>query len=296
MIAALRRWFRPAEFDWSPRMMLVMRFCIAALVLGLAMHRGLVPYEMEADKAHGLAKIAPLMWFLEPATFVAAQVLATLGLAAFVVGYRPQWSLLLPLIYGTIAGTLRQSKGDITHSTQIFYMTLLAMWVAYAALAAQKKHGVETHRIALKAAILMVAASYVASGMVKVKASDGQWIARVPSMAVQMVKSNLSDYYSKPQGEISEVFSDKAPKFFSEQPGLAKVVFGSGLLMELGAFVLILSRRWALAAGLALIFMHLGISLLMAIEFWGHMGLLTVLCVLPALDRPAKHAANPTLA
>jgi hypothetical protein len=102
-------------------------------------------------------------------------------------------------------------------------------------------------------------------------------------MAVQIVKSNLNDYYSKPDGDPDRAMLEAAPKFFTQHPLTAKCVFGSGLILELGAILMLLSRRWAVLWGSALLGMHLGIAWIMDIEFWGHVGLLAVLCLLPAL-------------
>jgi hypothetical protein len=228
----------------------------------------------------------PLMWVVEPTVFTILKVLSAVGLILFARGILPVVSLVPGLFLLVATGSLRNSKGDISHSTQVIAMCLVGVFVAYLVhglVRRQWRTGPDSraHHGGIMAALLMLGASYVASGIVKLKASDGQWIARVPNLAVHMVKSNLSDYYSKPTGEISQVMTDEAPRFFSERQTFAKWVFGTGLILELGAFVLVLGRRWAFWWGGSLLAMHAGISLLMDIEFKNHMWLLFILCVVP---------------
>ncbi len=280
------KFFQPQAFDWGPRTLFGMRLGVAVLVFWLGMNRGLIPFELDSEKAHGLARWVPLMWILESGVFLVAQCVAAVGLGLFVFGVFPVVSLLAPLFVGIAAGTLRQSMGDTTHSTQIYHMVLLAIWVGYLWHGLRGRNwarpDVVGHRGALFAALLVLASSYVASGIVKLKASRGLWIRDIPNLAVHMVKSNLSDYYSKPQGRVEVIYEQKSPAFVAGNPNLARLAFGPGLLLELSAFLLVLSRRWALGVGVTLVGMHLGISYFMAIEFWGHLGMLAVLCVLPA--------------
>ena len=296
MITNIQNFLRPRALNWSAAEMLLMRIGLAALIYFLGVHWHLAPFHPDSSKLNGLARIMPLSWMLEPSVLLVLRVLTIVGLGCFIAGVAPVISLLPVLLTVCGTGALRNSKGDITHSSQALAMALVAIWIAYGVTGflwkKWKKAPPEAHRAALLAAILVFSASYVASGIVKLKASKGQWIARVPSMAVQMVKANLSDYYSKPEGDINRTMTETAPVFLTEHPTLAKCLFGSGLVLELGAFVILLSRRWAVIWGGALLAMHLAISWLMDIEFWAHIGLLAVLCLLPAMI--AKMAKSPT--
>jgi hypothetical protein len=263
-----------------------MRWGIVLAVFFLGISRNLQPFALDPEKANGLAEVMPLMWVLEPTMFTILKVLSAVGLVLFARGILPVLAVVPPLFSLIATGSLRNSKGDISHSTQVIAMCLVGVFLAYLVNGLARRQwrtaaDSRAHHAGILAALLMLGASYVASGIVKLKASDGQWIARVPNLAVHMVKSNLSDYYSKPTGEISQVMTDEAPRFFSERQTLAKWVFGSGLILELGAFVLVLGRRWAFWWGGSLLAMHAGISLLMDIEFKNHMWLLFILCVVP---------------
>jgi len=287
MITRILEFLRPRPLNWSAAEMVLMRIGLAVLIYFLGVHWNLAPFTPDPSKLNGFARIVPLTWILDPSVLMVLRVLTVLGLGCFIAGIAPSISLLPVLLTVCGTGALRNSKGDITHSSQALAMALVAIWIAYLVTGILwkkwKKAPPAAHRAALLAAILIFSASYVASGIVKLKASKGEWISRVPSMAVQMVKANLSDYYSKPEGDINKTMTETAPVFLTEHPTLSKCLFGSGLILELGAFVLLLSRRWAAIWGGALLAMHLAISWLMDIEFWGHIGLLAVLCVMPAM-------------
>ena len=47
----------------------------------------------------------------------------------------------------------------------------------------------------------------------------------------------------------------------------ARAVFAPGLLLELFAFLALLSRRWALAIGLGLVTLHASIEYMMSLHF-----------------------------
>jgi hypothetical protein len=287
MIATLKSWLRPSNFAWTKWEMVLARLVIAGLLFYFACLMNLKPFETSPEKLNGIAKFVPLMWMLEPSALLVIRIVATIGLVLFVIGWMPVLTFLPGLITMLGMGALRNSKGDIGHSTQVLAMGALAIWICYLYAALRRKEwfrvSLATQRAALFGVVLMVSGSYVASGIVKMKASGGHWIARIPSMSVQMIKANLSDYYSDPQDAVSTTMTETAPKFFIDHPVIAKVVFGTGLILELGAFVMVLGRRWALLWGGSLLLMHAGISLLMDIEFWNHMSLLAVTCVIPGL-------------
>jgi hypothetical protein len=296
MIAKLKSWLRPADFKWTNGEMFLARLGVACLIFYFGCLSHLKPFEGSPEKMNGLARLVPLMWMLEPTTLMVIRVVAGVGLGCFVFGWAPVMSFLPGLFTLLGMGALRNSKGDISHSTQVLAMSALAMWLCYLYAALRRKEWLRatltTQRAAIFGIILMLSASYVSSGIVKMKASGGHWIARIPSMSVQMIKSNLSDYYSDPQDTVSKTMTETAPQFFIQHPFTAKVVFGTGLGLELGAFVLLLSRRWALLWGGSLLLMHAGISFLMDIEFWNHMSLLALTCVIPGLLALRKSSAD----
>lgn len=287
MISKVIRFFKPEEFAWTRGELFFMRAAIACVIFFCAANWGLTPFQLEKEKLNGLAKLIPLAWMTNAVVLILLKILTAVGLALFVFGIAPVLTLFPAVLAVCGLGALRNSKGDISHSTQVTAMALVGIWVVYLVRAVMekswKKPTKNSHYFSMLAALMMIAASYTASGIVKLKASNGQWIQRVPNMAVQMVKSNLADYYSKPEGDVSVVLAQKAPAFLTEHSTLSKFIFGSGLVLELGALVMLLGRRWNFIWGGGLLLMHICISWLMDIEFWNHMWLLAILCVVPGI-------------
>ena len=214
-----------------------------------------------------------------------------LGLLLWIMGRFPVFSLFPAVFMGSATGALRNSLGDIGHSTQLVIMVLIAMWVAYLTHAIRNKEWSRAshaaHRDAILWAILTLAAGYLASAIVKLKASRFTWFARVPFLAVQVTKSNLSNYYSSLE-PLSPFFSTTVPQLIADWPNLARMFFGIGFFLELLAPMLLLNRRVTFWFGAALISMHVSISIIMEIEFWFNGILLTILCLLPGWRRPRQ--------
>ena len=90
----------------------------------------------------------------------------------------------------------------------------------------------------------------------------------VPGLALELQKTNWSAYYDTLQ-PVPPVLASMVG-LMNEHPTLARLFFGTGLLLELFAFLALLGRRWAFFYGLAIIVMHLSISHLMQLDFWYH--------------------------
>ncbi|MDB6076003.1 MAG: hypothetical protein JWO89_3643 [Verrucomicrobiaceae bacterium] len=141
--------------------------------------------------------------------------------------------------------------------------------------AAPLRPGLPLHRIAIYASTVTFAASYVVCGIVKLVNSDFQWIQKVPYLSVQLLKSNWDGYYDSlvPVPE----WLDKVTQGIVDHPHLARLIFGSGLFVELFAFVVLINRRWAFVGGLVIIAMHLSISKIMDLHFEYHMAAALIL-------------------
>jgi hypothetical protein len=136
-----------------------------------------------------------------------------------------------------------------------------------------------THRLAFYASTVVFAGGYVVCGIVKLVNSDFQWVAKVPNLSVQLLKSNWSSYYDTvPQAIIpghlmppsSPAWLDQAVQAIVNYPNFARLFFGAGLLIELGAFVILINRRWAFFGGIAIVALHMSISEVMQLHFAYH--------------------------
>jgi hypothetical protein len=267
-----RPWWRPVAFDWSRLELFLMRLGFAALAFWN------VKWEtrkfLDQPSPNGLANVFDLTWLgkYPPGMGIQGTVIAFLLL--YVIGFAPAVGLLPWAFFATLIGTLGNSQGAINHSWQLVTMMGLAQLIVYAwprpsagrSLLLKPDH--ERHRQAAWAALIVFAASYVVCGVVKVVNSDGMWLARAPWLAVQLYKTHYSHFYDTL--EMPPQWLQQITETLMQYPNFARLLFGGGLLIELGAFVILISRRWAFVGGIAIVVMHLSISKIMNLNFEAH--------------------------
>ena len=268
-------------------------------------------YQGPPPNPEGLAHLPGAGWFAQPEVGAVMMWLALAGLVLFVLGRAPALALLPALFGNLMIGSLKNSQGAINHSGQLLSMVLLTAWLVYlwAAWSDRRRRqtggaapaeggwwhpGVAWERLAVHWIKVTIAASYVVCGLQKWIDSDFQWIWRTPWLAVQIIKSNRADYYSKLEQPVGWMATE-LPALILQHPNLARLVFGSGLLLETFAFLALLGRRWAAGYGLALIGLHLSISVAMALNFDLHMWLIAIFLVnLPGLPLLWNTSADHT--
>ena len=217
-----------------------------------------------------------------------------MGLAVAAVIYALGWCVLPVLAYLLLvmmtAGGLANSQGSIGHSTQLLTMCLLAEFATllYLRIRPRAPLGRASGWLwpvpllhaqwGVHAMKTVIAAGYLSTGLCKVFATKGLWIWQTPYLVVQLRKSNLMGMYDTLQAGNSFI-TETVPQLIIAHPMLARVVFGSALLLELGAFLALLGRKWSLGMGLALIGMHLSISVVMNLNFEYHIVLIAALLV-----------------
>lgn len=281
------RWWQPEAFAWSGMELFVMRLGFA--ILFFANVRWETSIFTEQPSPNGLAHYFDLTWVAEPPPgwFVQGGVIA--GLILYVFGRFSALGLLPIVFFATIIGTLANSQGAINHSQQMVTMMGIAQCLVYAWPRRSGWHIVakadtERHRQAAYAAIVVIAASYVVCGVVKMVRSDGLWLHNAPFIAVQLYKTHFSNFYDTL--EMPPEWLQKITELLVQNPNLSRLVFGTGLLIELAAFVILINRRWAFAGGIAIIALHLSISRLMNLNFEAHIFAVLIYTVnLPGLKQ-----------
>jgi hypothetical protein len=239
-------------------------------------------------RPNGLAHLFDITFVSTPAFETIRPWLIGVCLAGYVAGALPALWLSIMTAMAIALGTLANSQGAIGHSYQLVTMTLLAQLLVYLFHAARSAKegrlrwlasGTAANR-ALVASIVVIAAAYVSSGAAKVIDSDGTWIYRTPWLAVQMLKSNLMEFYNglTPQ---TGFFKEEVPLWIIHHPNIARFLFSGGLLLELGAFLVVAGRIPALVIGLSLIAFHQTLDLLMNLDFWEHQMLALIFLVNP---------------
>lgn len=291
------RWWRPAPFALGSVEMLIMRAGFAWLAFS-NVKWATAPFT-EQKFPNGLARFFDLTWLGHHPPTQLTQYVVMGFLALYVVGLVPALGLLPLAFFATLIGTLINSQGAINHSWQMVTMMLLAQLIVYAwprktegrwQLKALWWPDLTRHRHAANAAMVVIAASYVVCGVVKIVNSGGLWLQKAPYLAVQLFKTHYNHFYdtlNMPPEWLQDI-----TEFLVENPNIARVVFGSGLLIELLGFVILISRRWSFIGGLAIIALHLSISRLMNLNFEAHMIAVLIYCVnLPGLVKTWRSEA-----
>lgn len=223
---------------------------------------------------NGMAQWVDVTWIGKAPPGWGLKALTVAGLAAYVWGRLPVLGLLAALGLSVVIGTLGNSQGAINHSTQMVTLMLLGQFLVYGAaglvdgVAAWARPSLAWQRRAVYAATVVIAASYVVCGVVKLLNSDFRWLEEAPYLAVQLLKTNWSHYHDTL--EMPPGWLQAATQALVDHPNGARLFFGSGLLIELAGFVVLINRRWAAAGGLAIIALHLSISQVMNLNFLNH--------------------------
>ena len=273
--------------DWE---MLLMRLAFAVVVFMAIKWEVASLGKADPKKLTGLAHWVSLDFLRHLEPVWPWQVLTGLGLAAYVAGAVPVLGLLPALFFSLSIGTLANSQGAANHSTQLVSMILLGQWLTCGVLACRGgvrgwlRPDSSVQRRVVHVSMVVFVAAYVVSAWMKLDNSDLKWIQRVPSLALELQKSNWSEYYDTLTPVPDSL--NTVVRLMTEHPQVARLVFGGGLVIELLAFVALFGRRWAFFAGLAVIVMHLSISQLMQLDFGYHMAAAMIFLVnLPGIGR-----------
>jgi hypothetical protein len=219
---------------------------------------------------------APGVWPVIHYISLALIVLYALGLALPVV-------LPLILLEHLCVFTLNNSQGYIGHSMQLVTMIILAQAVGVTLWPLWKRlrkidSPLSGYEVGLSFTSQTMAAAYVICGLTKLINSEGKWISDVPNLAMQLHKTAMMDYYNTLEKAVPPLQA-YMEHMLIEAPGMARVIFGSGLVLELAAILALLGRRWELALGVATILMHKIISQSMSLSFPFHIWVLFIFWV-----------------
>ncbi len=242
---------------------------------------------VKPDNAVGLAKLLPLDFLIHLTPVLLWQVVTAAGLLAYVASLLPVAGLFPALFFAVGIGTLNASQGADNHSTQLVALILLGQFLVYALPFVRENRGIRAawgmpddtvHRRAIYVSLVIFAACYVVCGWVKLDNSDWKWMRNVvPGLALELQKTNWSAYYDTLE-PVPAVLTSTI-QLMNDHPTLARVFFGTGLLIELGAFLIMLGRKWAFFYGIAIVVLHLSISRLMQLDFWYHIWAAVILLI-----------------
>ena len=275
---------------WQPftvqrrHQLLAQRGCLAALLFGW--FDWLLPTLIHAPPPYpvGVAQYVDFSFLADPDLRGALRVGIVLALIPYTFGVAMPFAIGALALLWTGAGALACSHGDLSHSTQLVALVLIAQFLAYAKTGLVRRINGDTsacddgHELAVWYTQQVIVASYVVAGVTKLVRSSGQWMLLGPNLAVQIARTHDQAYYSSLPDGLMEHGTSLAT-FLLAHPKLTNLMLGTALLLELGAVVALVDRRIRIATGLALLAMHLGIRHLMMIDFVRHERLILVYLV-----------------
>ena len=311
-----RPWWQPGPFDWGATEMLLMRAGFAALVyFAIKWETGAwttqkfpngiaAGFEFSWWKLHINWPGFDLTWIGQSPPGPGLKALTLGGLAMYVAGWLPALGLMPALFFSIVTGTLGNSQGAINHSTQMVSMMLLAQFLVYLIprgpgvenpAARWIRPGPTAQQRVIWWSTVVIAASYVVCGVVKLTNSNFMWLRDAPYLAVQLLKTNWAHYHDTL--EMPPAWLQTVTRTLVDHPNLARLFFGAGLLVELLGFVVLINRRWALAGGLAIMALHLSISQVMSLNFLNHiLAALIFLVNVPGWLLPGRRRPPPGMA
>ena len=201
------------------------------------------------------------------------------------------------LLIITMAGTLNNSQGAITHHLQIVGLVLFAQsgYLIYELVRRRKWRtgflGQPVDREIWLAYVTQqaVVASYVVSAWTKLKESGLDWFVHAARFPIQLKKNTRMAYYNelKEHGSDRGFLADlpmRAEAFLVESPNLCRIIIGSGLVLELAVILALAGRTWAFCFGVVLVLFHSTISEIMGLDFDFNIYILAIFFIFPGIS------------
>lgn len=243
----------------------------------------------------GIAKIIDLTFLGDTSWMNLSRIILFIGLTGYVMNWFRAVSLLLVTSVFIAVYTLDNSQGSDHHHAQIIGLVLLVLSIAYSLKTIHHffsnksfnhtKFDNQTFHFAQQT----IVATYLVSAITKLLTSGIGWIADSYRFPLQIRKAQQMQYYNQMEisPETATSFINQIPmwleSFLASSPKFSMLFVGSGLVLELFAFIALLGRRFNLAIGSLLILFHLTVSKAMNLSFDHNIELLFIFFVLPNL-------------
>lgn len=255
--------------DLAPYEIFFMR-ALFAIVAAMAIP-GNLPY---SDQPHpvGLARLMDFTWMADGAKLEIVRTIYWCALGAFALGAFPALTMTVAALIFNAAGALMNSQGADKHHLQIIGLILLVLAIHYVVQAIRKPGKMlypshETGSRGMFYAQQTIVATYLVTGFYKIARSGIGWISDAQYFPLQLEKSTRMDYYNSLTDEAIVGMEQVIGSFLLEHPNLSRIFIGTGLLVEIGALLLLAGRWWGVGYGLLLIIFHLTISEVMHLTF-----------------------------
>lgn len=226
----------------------------------------------------GLAHFLDLSFLQDGQVFGGLHSLFIIATGLFVLGVTPTLTVGYMLFLMSAVGSLRNSYGNIHHGTQIVAMVVMGYWLAYvwrllvdspnkeSRLQSFLKPNRDVQQCAMWWAFQAAVATYVVAGITKLRTSGLSWISDLPYMSLHVEKIGWQHFYGTGE-EALLIQAQEMASLVASHPWLTRIIVGSGLFLELFAFIALFGRWHAMVFGVALMGMHVMVSQLMQLDF-----------------------------
>ncbi|TLD71762.1 hypothetical protein FEM03_06385 [Phragmitibacter flavus] len=274
-----------------PRWEAILTRCLLAWLLWNALPYAIPPWTSQPHPT-GLGHFFDFTWLSTPANYELANLVSRSGIILFALGVLPVFGLCGFLVLDISLHSLASSQGFQGHGAQVNGLLALGLLGGYLWHAAQRwKVWNPLHQpllfdagsaaaSALQGARIMLAATYVVSGLSKVTKGGIDWPLRGDSFVLQILKAQDEMRATHIHTELTSS-AVAFGEFLAAHPALASLMLCGALALELGAFLALLGRRWALAIGIGLLVFHKSNHWLMGLPFKANQWALWFLFIMP---------------
>ncbi len=230
---------------------------------------------------NGLARMLDLRFLLDPQIYSYARM----GLAAALILYALRvvvWlALPVALFVNVAANAVLNSQGAIQHAFQIVSLVLLAQTAAHFYGLWRRRHGEERALLESRAiwwSQQTIVAVYLLAGLAKLIVTKGLWPFQARWIGVSISKSAYQSFYDTfDRADLEQQLA--LANFAAAHGWIVALIAATGLLLELGAPLMLINRAWALLGGVALLCFHLGLDYSMRLTFIYNQWLLLIFMI-----------------
>jgi hypothetical protein len=228
-----------------------------------------VPFPTQSHPT-GLAHLFDLTWLSNASYYSLFRGVMYFLLLLYAAGLMLPITLPLLALGHVFVFTLFNSQGYTHHGFQIVSLTLVAQagTILYDTIGRgirwRSPDALLDSWLLWQSQVIIVG-TYLISVCSKLINSRGQWLWDSSHIAADLIKSRRQLYY----GTLDPSYANDPAEamWLLENPWMARVLFGTGFVLEAVAFLALANRKLAFAIGLALILMHRSIAGLMGLRF-----------------------------
>lgn len=195
------------------------------------------------------------------------KIMVSILLVALAVAYVLEKQMLLAtflqFVFSLFIISRHESGGMFNHTT-IYTVIFGVQFIAYLQSRFNVQFDLAKYRI--QYSIQIIAAMYVLAGISKLSTSGWIWISSGEMFSLQVLKNYSFIYYA--HGDKSALNEGaRLANELLQQKNLIRLFLTASLLLELGCFIVLLNTRIRKVFAVALLLMHAGIKIIMAIPF-----------------------------